>query len=113
MTTLSLAGYTRSPRRGPGCISAWGNVTVPAIKDFHDARKQGGGNDGVTLLREMDQIQGTILQRHHLVVHNHADRASLEPALHLGNIRRTPRRGDEETPIVATRLQDHDVGSVR
>src|SRR5262245_3725990 len=36
---------TESPRRrGPGCISAWRNVTAPAIEDFHDARKQGGSN---------------------------------------------------------------------
>jgi hypothetical protein len=40
-----------------------------AIEDFHDARKQGGSDDGVSLLREMNEIEGTILQRHHLIVH--------------------------------------------
>src|SRR5262249_39779491 len=32
--------------RRPGYISAWQNVTAPTIEDFHDARKQGGSNDG-------------------------------------------------------------------
>ena len=47
----------RSPRwRGPGCVSAWRNVIAPTIEDFHDARKQGGGNHGVTFVREMYKV---------------------------------------------------------
>jgi hypothetical protein len=38
--------------------------TALTIEEFHDARKQGGSDDGVSLLREMNEIQGTILQRH-------------------------------------------------
>src|SRR5258706_14449333 len=94
-------------------ISAWQNVTAPTIEDFHDARKQGGSNDGVTLVREMYKIKGTIAQRHLLIVHNHANRASLYPALHLRNVSGALLLADEETPIVAARLQDHDVCAVR
>src|SRR5215471_20921539 len=94
----------RSPRRrGPGCVSAWRNVIAPAIEDFHDARKQGGGNHGVTFVREMDEVQGSVAQRDEFIVHNHINRASLQPPLHLRNVCRAPLRRDEETLIVAAR----------
>jgi hypothetical protein len=44
--------------------SARYHFTALTIEEFHDARKQGGSDDGVSLLREMNEIQGTILQRH-------------------------------------------------
>jgi hypothetical protein len=42
-----------------------------AIEDFHDARKQGGGDHGVAFLREMDEVQGAIVQRDKFIVHDH------------------------------------------
>ena len=70
---LDLGAPIQSPRRrGPRWISAWQSVTAPTIEDFHDARKQGGSNDGVTFVREMHKVKGTIAQRHLLIVHNHA-----------------------------------------
>src|SRR5712691_9662133 len=99
-------------RRGPGCISPRRNITAPAIEDFHDARKQGGSDHGVAFVREMDEVKGAIVQRDEFIVHDHLNRARLQPALHLRNVCRAPLRRDEETLIVAARLQDHDVGSI-
>jgi hypothetical protein len=45
-----------------------------------------------------------------IVVHRESiNRASAQPALHLGNIGGTLLLGAEETQIVAARLQDRDV----
>jgi hypothetical protein len=52
-----VAMIYRSPRRrGPGCISAGRAVTAPTLEDFHDARKQGGSNHGVTFVGEMYKV---------------------------------------------------------
>jgi hypothetical protein len=98
----------------PGCISASQNVIAPTIEGFHDARKQSGSDDGVTFVREMHQVKGTIAQRHLLVVNNYADRATCSRrsiSAILAALGLLP--GVEETPIVAARLQDHDVCSIR
>ncbi len=69
--TSAFGGRTVVQRISP--VSAPQNFTAPTIEDFHDARKQGGSNDGVTLVREMHKVKGTIAQRHLLIVHNHAN----------------------------------------
>jgi hypothetical protein len=40
----------------------------------------------IILVREMDKVKGAIAQRDHLIVHDHANRASVQPALHLRNV---------------------------
>jgi hypothetical protein len=59
------------PKYRPELRVGFGSMPFPAstIEDFHDARKQGGSDDGVSLL-EMNEIEGTILQRYHLIVHH-------------------------------------------
>jgi hypothetical protein len=73
-STLALeanAGPRPLTKYRPELRVGFGSMPFPAstIEDFHNARKQGGSDDGVSLLREMNEIEGTILQRHHLIVH--------------------------------------------
>jgi hypothetical protein len=48
-----------------------------------------------------------------VIVDDHFNPASPQPALHFRNIGGPLLLGDEKTPIVAARLQDRDVGSLR
>src|SRR5262245_55835305 len=53
---------------------AWGlarqHVTAPAIKNGHDAWKQGGSDHGVAVVRQMDKVKGAIAQMDLLIVHD-------------------------------------------
>src|SRR5438034_427721 len=58
-------------------------------------------------------VKGAIAQRDLLIVHDHLNRASAQPALHFRKVGSTLLSGAEEAQIVAARLQDRDVCSVR
>src|SRR5436190_1666435 len=107
---LNLA---RSEKSTPAWALARQHVTAPAIKEGHDSWKQGGGDHGVAVVRQMDKVKGAIAQRDLLIVHDHLNRASAQPALHLRKVGSTLLSGAEEAQIVAARLQDRDVCSVR
>ena len=93
-------------------IAARRHIRVPAIEEGEDARKQSGSNHGMAFARPMDEIDGVISKRNALIVHDHLDGASSQPACHLLNVGSALFHGAEETHIVAARLQYHDVGSI-
>jgi hypothetical protein len=113
-SVINARRFSRSPRRrGQGRIAAWHNVTAPAIKNGHDSWKQDGGDHGMAFARQMDKVDGIITQRDLVIVDDHLNPASPQPSLHLRNVGGPLLLGAEETPIVAARLQDRDVCSVR
>ena len=73
---------------------------------------QGGSDHGVAFARQMDKVGGVIAQRDLVIVDDHFNPASPQPAFHFRNIGGPLLLGDEKTPIVAARLQDRDVGSL-
>jgi hypothetical protein len=52
-------------------------------------------------------------QRNVVIVDDHFNPASPQPAIHFPNIGSPLLLGDEETSIIASWLQDRDVGSIR
>src|SRR5262249_2166067 len=63
--------------------------------------------------RPVNKVEGIIPQRNLLVPDNHLDGTRAQPARHFLHVGSALLPGAEEPLIVAARLHDHDVGSIR
>ena len=94
-------------------LQAFGLIRWRAIERGHDTRKQSGSKHSMAFARPVNKIKCIITQWNLLVVDNHLDGTSPQPARHFCNVGRALLQGAEETQIIAPRLYDYDVGSIR
>ncbi|QIG97682.1 MULTISPECIES: hypothetical protein [Bradyrhizobium] len=65
----------------------------------------------MTVSREVNEVKSIILRRNLFVIHDAFDGAITQPPLHRRDIGRPLLLRNKKAPIIASRLQDYDVGS--